>query len=176
MAHCGRWPEYQTTRNSDCFRERILKERAHSRPERPLTVPVSVPRPYRVPNETYTWKPLTAAQLSISPRGAHARGFGHPQSTSTSHGLPRSSTPYSILQPQPPMMPLAMEHMKLPPRTPQHVHACHEMTQMTWFEPPLVMSRNYSEPRGFFNSCLERSTASVANPAAPLVPWKVKFT
>jgi hypothetical protein len=41
-----------------------------------------------------------------------------------------------------------------------------EMTQMSWFEPPLVMSRNYCEPRNVFNSFVEHSTASVARPAA----------
>jgi hypothetical protein len=61
----------------------------------------------------------------------------------------------------------------LPQRTPEHFSACSEMAQMSWYEPPLVLSRNYCEPRNFFNKCAERSTRSVVNPAVPVVPWKV---
>jgi len=182
MIGAGRWPALQLTRDASCFRERINKERAHGRVDRPSTVASIAPAPYRVPNPGYTWKPLNPFQTAIvspprpvrsprSPSGADPRGFGHAFAASQSG---RASTPYA--QFSPPVTPFTYEHTRLPPRTPEHMNACAEMTAMNWFEPPLVMSRNYSEPRGFFNSCLERSTRSVANPAAPLVPWKVKFT
>ena len=181
-----RWPPLTYSRDTDRFREQIFKERSHGRPERPLTavVATAVPRPYNVPNPMYSWEPLAAEsrgfgqshapdessmrtstpypQFRATPRGS---GKVHPSSES----LMRTSTPLAQFRTKP----FNVDHTMLPQRTPEHVSACSEMSQMSWYEPPLVLSRNYSEPRNFFNKCAERSTRSVVNPAVPVVPWKV---
>jgi hypothetical protein len=186
-----RWPPLTYSRDTDRYREQIFKERSHGRPERPLTAIVAsaVPRPYSVPNPMYSWKPLAAEsrgfgqtrasydpvsyessmrtstpypQFRATPRGS---GQVHPSSES----LMRTSTPLAQFRTKP----FNVDHTMLPQRTPEHFSACSEMAQMSWYEPPLVLSRNYCEPRNFFNKCAERSTRSVVNPAVPVVPWKV---
>ena len=191
---CGmscRWPPLTYSRDTDRYREQIFKERSHGRPERPLTAIVAsaVPRPYSVPNPMYSWKPLAAesrgfGQTSasydpVSDESSMRTSTPYPQFRATPRGsgqvhpsfesLMRTSTPLAQFRTKP----FNVDHTMLPQRTPEHFSACSEMAQMSWYEPPLVLSRNYCEPRNFFNKCAERSTRSVVNPAVPVVPWKV---
>ena len=172
MILAGRWPPVQIASDAQCYRERINREHAHRRPERPQTTSAKaeVQQPYNVPNPMYSWKPLTRTQKApLSPRGAEPRSFGRVDGAQVP---PRSelsvpiSVPFTQFSTQFSTKPFHVEYSMLPQRTPEHLDACSEMTQMSWFEPPLVMSRNYSEPRNVFNSYVEHSTASVARPAA----------
>jgi hypothetical protein len=173
MILAGRWPPVQLASDAQCYRERINRERAHRRPERPQTTATAVPLPYNVPNPMYSWKPLTRTQkvlVPLSPRGAEPRSFGRVDGAQVPPRsellvptmVPTTSVPFTQFSTKP----FRVEYSTLPQRTPEHLDACSEMTQMSWFEPPLVMSRNYCEPRNVFNSYVEHSTASVARPAA----------
>ena len=174
MILAGRWPPVQLASDAQCYRERINRERAHRRPERPqTTATTAVPLPYNVPNPMYSWKPLTRTQkvlVPLSPRGAEPRSFGRVDGAQVPPRsellvptmVPTTSVPFTQFSTKP----FRVEYSTLPQRTPEHLDACSEMMQMSWFEPPLVMSRNYCEPRNVFNSFVEHSTASVARPAA----------
>ena len=178
MILAGRWPPVQIASDAQCYRERINREHAHRRPERPQTTSAKaeVQQPYNVPNPMYSWKPLTRTQKApLSPRGAEPRSFGRVDGAQVPPRsellvptmVPTTSVPFTQFSTQYfSTKPFHVEYSTLPQRTPEHLDACSEMTQMSWFEPPLVMSRNYSEPRNVFNSFVEHSTASVARPAA----------
>jgi hypothetical protein len=146
MILAGRWPPVQLASDAQCYRERINRERAHRRPERPQTTATAVPLPYNVPNPMYSWKPLTRTQkvlVPLSPRGAEPRSFGRVDGAQVPPRsellvptmVPTTSVPFTQFSTKP----FRVEYSTLPQR---------------------------ARTRNVFNSYVEHSTASVARPAA----------
>ena len=159
-----RWPPLNLTRETQCFKEQIFKERAHGRP---ITSSASMsssgpgPTPYAHSGPgSYAYRPIVSTRQQ--PFGQRTPAA---PPTPLTIVLP-SDRPFNQFGPS--VTTLSMQRPTCSAR---------EMTEVkNWHAPPLVMSPSFSgsEPRGFFSNVLERSTMSVASPAAPLVPWKVR--